>query len=346
MNKAERQRKIIQLIEQSNGRQMLGTHELATLFGVSEMTVRRDLQELTFDGLVQRQHGGAGPLRPKFDPQHKEIGILLESKKAKYSDPFFNAVLEGTDRRLQELGYRIAYINTGAQVITSDQARELMRSNAVSGMIVVGPPLGLESIEYFKANMNALVGTIEPLGDGHDAIIFDGYNGIQKMIAHLLKLGYRRLGFITGRYDEREHAYLDAVQANGLPSEAALCVTVPFGIDGWTPDLGHIGAQQLMELAEPPDAIVCASDRIAIGALQWLHQHNFRVPDDVAITGFDNIADSAFTAPSLTTVHVHKQLIGELAAERVVKRIENKDEIPLLIQTPTHLVIRQSCGSR
>ncbi|MEO8396313.1 MAG: DeoR family transcriptional regulator, partial [Chloroflexota bacterium] len=142
MNKAERQRKIIQLIEQSNGRQMLGTHELAAMFGVSEMTVRRDLQELSLDGLVRRQHGGASPPRPNFDPQRKEIGILLESKKAKYSDPFFNAVLEGADRRLQELGYRIAYINTGAQVITASQARDLLRTTAVNGMIVVGPPLG------------------------------------------------------------------------------------------------------------------------------------------------------------------------------------------------------------
>src|ERR1700712_5226269 len=135
MNKAERQRKIIQLIEQSNGKQMLGTHELASLFSVSEMTVRRDLQELSFDGLVRRQHGGASPTRPTFDPERKEIGIVLESKKAKYSDPFFNAVLEGTDRKLQELGYRIAYINTGAQIITADQARDLLRSTAVSGMI-------------------------------------------------------------------------------------------------------------------------------------------------------------------------------------------------------------------
>jgi len=63
---------------------------------------------------------------------------------------------------------------------------------------------------------------------------------------------------------------------------------------------------------------------------QWLHQHHLRVPDDIAVTGFDKIAESAFTAPSLTTVHVHKQLIGELAAERVVKRIENADEVPLL----------------
>ena len=101
-----------------------------------------------------------------------------------------------------------------------------------------------------------------------------------------------------------------------------------------------------MELAEPPDAIVCASDRIAIGAIQWLHQHGFHVPDDIAVTGFDNIAESTFTAPALTTVHVHKQLMGELAAERVVKRIENEQEIPLFIQTPTRLVIRESCGSK
>lgn len=95
-----------------------------------------------------------------------------------------------------------------------------------------------------------------------------------------------------------------------------------------------------MQMPNPPDAIVCASDLIAIGAIQWLHQHNLRVPDDVAVTGFDDIAESAFTIPPLTTVHVHKQLMGELVAERVVKRIENEQEIPLFIQTPTHLVIR------
>jgi DNA-binding LacI/PurR family transcriptional regulator len=346
MNKAERQRKILQLIEQSNGQQMLGTHELASLFSVSEMTVRRDLQELSLDGLVRRQHGGASPPRPVLDPQRREIGIVLESKKAKYSDPFFNAVLEGADHKLQELGYRIAYINTGAQVLTAAQARDLLRATAVSGMIVVGPPLATESIDYLKANLRALVGIVEPLTSEHDAITFDGYSGIRKMVDHLVQLRHRRLGFITGKFDFRQQGFLDAVKAHGLPSEEVLRIIVPFGIDGWTPDLGYVGAQQLMELAEPPDAIVCASDRIAIGAIQWLHQHNFRVPDDIAITGFDNIADSAFTAPSLTTVHVHKQLMGELAAERVVKRIENEDEIPLLIQTPTHLVIRQSCGSR
>jgi DNA-binding LacI/PurR family transcriptional regulator len=346
MNKIERHQQIIQLIDQSDGKNKLGTRELAEQFGVSEMTVRRDLHELSQEGLLRRQHGGASSLRQPRNHIRKEIGILLVSTTGKYSDPFFNAVLEGADGKLQELGYRIAYINTRAEVSTAAQARDLLQSNPVSGIILVGPPVGAESIEYLKANVSALIQTTGSIGPDLDNITFDGYYGIRQMVNHLLKRGYRRLGFITGLYDARQQAFMDGVKANDLPSDDDLCVVVPFGLDGWTPELGHIGAQRLMGLPQPPEAIVCASDRIAIGAIQWLHQHNIRVPQDIAVTGFDNISESAFTVPSLTTVHVHKQLMGELAAERAVKRIENEHEIPLLIQTPTHLVIRQSCGSQ
>jgi DNA-binding LacI/PurR family transcriptional regulator len=347
MNKEERQNHIVQLIEKSDGQHMFGTREIADLFGVSEMTVRRDLQELSQEGLLRRQHGGALSMRPVREVHRPEIGILLVSKTGKYTDPFFNAVLEGADRKLQELGYRIAYINTQAEVNTAAHARDLLQSNAVSGIILVGPPVGTESIEYLNVNLRAvLIGTIESLGTDYDAITFDGYNGMRKMVDHLVKQGYRRLGFITGNYDSRSRGFTDAVKEHNLPVEADLCVVVPFGLDGWTPELGHTGAQQLMQLSNPPDAIVCASDRIAIGAIQWLHHHNFRVPDDIAVTGFDNITESAFTAPALTTVHVHKQRMGELAAERIVKRIENAQEIPLLIQTPTHLVVRASSGGK
>jgi DNA-binding LacI/PurR family transcriptional regulator len=346
MNKAERQNHILRLIEQSNGQQLLVTRELAERFGVSEMTVRRDLQALSHEGLLHRLHGGAAPARSRLELRRKEVGILLVSGSGKYSHPFFNAVLEGADRRLRELGYRLAYINTGAEVSSASQVADLLLSSAVSGMILVGPPLGSDSLKYLKANLPALVGTIESIGPDYDTIAFDGYWGIRQMVDHLVvNRGYCRLGFITAKPDCRQEGYMAGIAAHGLPADHDLRVTVSFGIEGWTTELGYAGVQQLMTLAEPPDAIICASDLIAIGVIHWLAQHHIRVPQDIAVTGFDDITESTFVVPPLTTVHVHKQLIGELAAERVVKKIENEQEIPLLIQTPTHLVIRQSCGS-
>ncbi len=346
MNKLQRQHHIIQLIEQSVEQELLETRDLAEQFGVSEMTVRRDLQELSHKGLVRRQHGGVSHSVTPRRLDRKEIGILLAFSTGKYSDPFFNAVLEGVDRKLQELGCRMAYIKPHSEINTVAQARDLLETNKVSGLIFLGPLPKPESMAYLKAHLRALVSTTETLGPDYDTVTFDGYHGIRYMVDHLVKCGYRRLGFITGHHDFRRKAFLDGVKAHGLVSDPELCVIAPFGEDGWTPKLGLIGAERLMCLPTPPEAIVCASDLIAIGAIQWLHQHGFHVPDDVAVTGFDNITESAFTVPALTTIQVHKQLIGELTVERVVKRIENEDGIALVIQTPTKLVIRQSCGSK
>lgn len=343
MNKEERQNSIIQLIEQSNG-QLLGTTEIAEHFGVSKMTVRRDLDELEQAGRLHRHFGGAVPSRQAQNQGKNEVGVLLVSRTGKYSDPFYNTLLEGVDNKLRDLDYRIAYISTRREVSTAEQIRELLDEHHVSGIILIGPPLGAESLAYVKQHMRCLVGTTDSIGSDYDAVTFDGYEGIRLMVDHLVSLGHKRLGFITGRSDHRQHGFTDAIAAHGLDADPKLTVVVPFGIDGWTRELGHTGAEQLMCLPHPPDAIICASDLIAIGAIQWMHQHNLRVPDDIAVTGFDNIDESAFTNPPLTTVHVHKQLMGELAAERIVKSIENEHEIPLFIQTPVHLVIRASCG--
>lgn len=94
-----------------------------------------------------------------------------------------------------------------------------------------------------------------------------------------------------------------------------------------------------------PDAIMCASDAIALGALQWLQANGYRIPDDVAVTGFDNIPDASLTYPPLTTVHLHKHLLGRLAAEQLHRCIEHPNDPPLIVVTPTSLVIRRSCGA-
>ena len=345
MKKEHRHEAILEQIEKASAQRILSTRELADYFDVSEMTIRRDLQELAAEGLIQRKHGGAtSPRRRVFSERHNQIGIFLVSHQEKYTDPFFNEVLEGADRKIQELGYQTTYVLTYADVPTGKQVRDLLRRHTVDGVLLIGTQHA-ESIEHLMNAAPVLVSVSGSLGPEHDAILLDGCTGIRQVVDHLAKLGRSRLGFITGFCDSREQGFIEGVQGNKLPDDPELRIRVEPGFEGWIPPLGERGTEILMNLKTPPDAIVCGSDRLAIGAIQWLHQHGIQVPHDIAVTGFDNIASSGFTVPPLTTVHVHKQAMGALAAERVIQQIENADEIPLQIVTPTSLVVRQSCGN-
>lgn len=342
MNKAERHRTIIRLLESTNEDNLISTATLAERFGVSEMTIRRDLQELADEGLVSRQRGGATGLRSTRlgdSNQNKLVGIILVSRDQKFADPFFNVVLEGIDNKLLERGYEIAFIRTHNEVAPQEQASILLKTHPVAGLVLVGTHTP-ESIPYIIEHVPFLVSVPDMLSVDYDTVAFDGERGICSMVDHLVGLGYRRLGYIAGHIGTRADGYWKGVKKHKLPQDTRLFLNM----NDWTPSAGAKGARRLMSLDKPPDAIVCASDRLAIGAIQWAHQNGYNVPRDIAIVGFDDIADSGFTVPPLTTVHVYKHQLGLIAAERLVHRIENPGSIPLQITTPTYLVIRESCG--
>jgi DNA-binding LacI/PurR family transcriptional regulator len=347
MTKQQRHRSVLELLEKYGSDHVVSTRELSEHLGVSEMTVRRDLHEMDRAGLIQRQHGGATlPYTTgKLAGLHGQVGILLTTGKDKYTDPFFNEVLQGADNKLQKSGYRTAFVLSFAEVYTKEQAQDLLNHYPVAGIILIGAHFS-RSVEYLKNHLKVIVSTNYSLGPEHDAVLLDGDRGIHTVVNHLAQSGRQRLGFITGYHDSREEGFIKGIKAHRLPEDAELRVRlVQRGFEAWKPEIGQQGAEILMRLPEPPDAIVCASDLIAIGAIQWLHKNGYKVPEDVAVTGFDNIFGAEFTVPPLTTVHVHKRFIGELAAERAIRRIENPDEIPLQICTPTYLVVRESCGS-
>jgi DNA-binding LacI/PurR family transcriptional regulator len=345
MKKSERHNLILEAVQNSSPKQLLSTKNLAEQFDVSETTIRRDFQELANAGLIQRQYGGAHPIKQSSTAQLGQVGILLASRFDKYRDPFFNIVLEGADKKLGELGYHVAYIKTFYDVQTTQQAKELLDTFDVDGLILLGTTRD-ESINYLRKHFSPIVTITDMRGVEDDAVLFDGVKGMTLMVEHLAKLGYRRPGYISGSVDIRYQGFIDAINAHNMENTNSLhriLTTVPAG---WTPEMGEQGTQVLMSQEMKPDVIVCASDRIAIGAIQWLRRHGYHVSDDIAVTGFDNIPDSEFTFPPLTTINVHKMLLGEIAAERIIRRIENPDEVYLKIIVPTSLVIRQSCGSK
>ncbi len=347
MKKTIRHQTILRMIRDDN--QLVSTKDLADNFEVSEATIRRDLLELSNAGQIQRQYGGAISKQQPINQDKGQIGLLLGSRIDRYTDPFYNLVLEGADRKIQQLGYRSAYIKTFHDVRTRKQAEDLLIHFPTDGIVILGSNADA-NIRYIREQTPITVTVTDMIvRDGiernHDAIMFDGEGGILTIIQHLKSLGHKRVGFVTGQIDVRYTGFVTAIQNYQMATDKKLIRVVPTGIAGWIPQIGGQGAKELMSLDNPPDAIVCASDRLAIGAMQWLHQHGYRIPHDVAVTGLDNIPESEFTFPTLTTVHVHKELLGELAIERITRRIENPDEIPLRIITPTSLVVRQSCGT-
>ena len=347
MKKTVRQRMILERVQAASPQALLSTKELAAHFDVSEATIRRDLKALADAGSIQRQYGGA-QLKPA--PARSiigQVGIILSTRIDKYRDPFYNMVLEGVDRALERHSYQFAFVKTLHEIDSPAKARHLLETYTIDGLILLGTDL-IDRVRYLREHFSPVV-PIVTTDDKHDieddVILFDGAKGMRALVAHLLSLGHRRLGFVSGNVDIRYTGYCRGLEAFDLPIDDSLCQILEPGASGWTPDLGERGARMLMAKEPRPDAIVCASDRLAIGAMGWLQRNGFRVPEDIAVTGFDNIPDAQFTFSPLTTVNVHKGLMGELAAERLVQRIEKPDNRYLKIITPVSLVIRQSCGA-
>lgn len=343
MKKSKRHTIILELMHKTSSNTVLSTKDLAIQFDVSETTIRRDFQELALAGLIQRQYGGAQSVKPMtVPPKLGQVGILLGSRIDKYRDPFYNLVLEGADKKLGELGYHVAYIKTYYDVGTIAQAQDLLESFEVDGIIMLGSSR-YDSIRYLRDHFSPIVTVTDMYGVEDDAIAFDGERGMYLLVEHLAQQGYCCPAFITGQNDERYTGFKKAIKDFELKDISELQHILTPGPEGWTQGLGEQGAKIVMSQDIQPDVILCASDRLAIGAMQWLQHNGYRVPQDIAVTGFDNIPDANFTFPPLTTVNVHKELLGELAAERIVRRIKNRDEIYLHIYVPTSLVVRQSC---
>lgn len=348
MNKQARHSHILARIGADPAESALSTRDLADEFGVSEITMRRDLQELAAAGLIQRRHGGV--IKPQTAPATlRNVGIIVVSYRGKFSNPFFNELLEGADSELETRGYRSAFVKTFVDVSTPAQVQELGRLYAVDGLLVIG---GFDHAKYqlwktLTPNIVTVPTTVSP---ELDVVAIDSHYGMRMMVKHLAELGHTRIGFIMGhehtdRVDMRLPGYRAGIADHGFAHDPTIVYEAIHSLERLPTKIGQSGAQKLMGLAHPPDAIMCSSDLIALSAMQWLQSQGYRVPEDVAVTGFDNIIDSSIAYPPLTTIHVHKRLLGRLAAEQLQRRIEHPDDPPLRIVTPTSLVIRRSCGA-
>jgi DNA-binding LacI/PurR family transcriptional regulator/signal transduction histidine kinase len=181
--------------------------------------------------------------------------------------------------------------------------------------------------------------------DGATMFIPGNREGMGALVRHLIEdHGYKRIAFIRGiagqlDAEQRYQAYQDELAAHGLRFDEALVV------DGdYTPESGRAAVQTLLDERKLRfQAVVAANDRMAFGALEALQQRGVRVPDDVAVTGFDDLREAQAIGVPLTTVRQSFFTAGRHALETLLKRI-NGDTVPRTTLSPTQLLVRWSCG--
>ncbi|WP_027483066.1 LacI family DNA-binding transcriptional regulator [Deinococcus pimensis] len=174
-------------------------------------------------------------------------------------------------------------------------------------------------------------------------VCVDYRSGIRDAVKHLHARGRRRIGFVGGPRDldayhntERYGGYHDGLFTCGLTHDPALVVGADFSFDGARAVFGQLMTAQ-------PDAIVAASDRMAIGVLREARARGLRVPEDLAIVGFDDLEVARYVDPPLTTVHHPLTLLGRRSAELIIDRLEHPAaEVAPRVTLPTHLVVRDS----
>ena len=169
-------------------------------------------------------------------------------------------------------------------------------------------------------------------------------DGMAKVVNHLYETGHRRIAHISGHFDtrpgpDRLFGYRSELDKLGLPFVPEYLAEGDFFHDS-----GFEAMKRFLELPQPPDAVACASDAMAVGAMAAIEQAGLRIPEDIAVTGFDDADFAASIVPALTTIRQDALGMGTAAAEAVLRMLEDPDSSPPVVVIETELIVRESSG--
>jgi LacI family transcriptional regulator len=186
---------------------------------------------------------------------------------------------------------------------------------------------------------------VDLLSDRIAFIMSDNIGGGVQATRHLIETGHQRIAFIGGRGEERpsvdrHFGYQSELKQWNLPAPEGYVAMAR-----WLPNLAFEATQAFLALPEPPDAVFCASDVMAIGAMAAIEAAGLRIPEDVAVVGFDDLEYARLLKPSLTTVRQNQDVLAEGLISAMLNLLEHPEEPPMVSVIPVELKVRESSGS-
>lgn len=337
--------------------------EIAARLGVSVATVSRALNdqggvspELRQQILELMRQEGYAPdtaARNLATARAETIAFVMhQHPQLSNDDPFYSLIMAGAAAELARHGYHILLALLDDETMAHPQHFAIVQQRRVDGLILAGPDIAPSFILHMLARDIPLVLVDNSLTQTDvDAVIVDDAGGAATAVRHLLDLGHRHIVCLSGPETwhsnrERVAGYRQVMEMHGLTPRITRSneTTIASG-----------EASMAEALATWPDltAVFAINDSMAIGAIRIANQHGRRVPEDLAVVGFDDIRWAELCAPPLTTVHVFKRRMGQLAAQRLLDRLAERsskeaDTSPspsVRIIVGAELVVRESCGA-
>jgi LacI family transcriptional regulator len=328
--------------------------DVARVAGVSQATVSKALNEshevsdttrervsAVASGLGYRPNAIARSLKAR---RTHTLGVITNDSDG----VFTTAMVRGLSEVASDNGFAVFVCNSYDKVAKERQHLELLLDKQVDGIVLIGYKVAARGAPASATDGRPVVYLYEYTNAvPAPCILPDDESGAHMATTHIVKLGRRRVAYINGppTYEAthlRLRGYGKALQESGLELRRELVRTAP----DWNQDSGFQLARDLMERSEPPDAIVCANDELAAGAILGVRESGSGVPSDVSIVGFDDRPFAAHLPIPLTTVALPLFEMGQQAAHKIFGALAGVELQHEIIRVPCKLVVRESCGGR
>jgi LacI family transcriptional regulator len=332
----------------------MNLEDVARKAGVSRSTVSRVINNHPNVSPAARERVLAVINQVDFQPNHAArtlvtrqtniIGVSIPEASNVFmgDNSYFPMLLQGISETLNRCNYTMMLWLGEDEESRDVFARRVVKHRQPDGLIITSIEQHDPLLSYLLHHRRVFVMVETPPHDNArlNYVTVDNVNGARLAVEHLIKTGRRRIATITGQiniYDavERLEGYRLALESAGLPVDEQLILRGRFNYRA-----GYAGAQQL--LAHKPDAIFTACDASALGCIRGIQDAGLRIPDDIAVAGFDDIAEASRSNPPLTTVSHQIQRVGSTAAQLLIDILEERLEQPQQIVIPTQLIIRAS----
>jgi len=293
----------------------------------------------------------AAVARHKYEPNTHARGLASRSSRAVsvvvpqlqhvFSDVYFGEIVSGIYDCAAEQRYKILLDVANLRFIQTQEYVNLLKSKRADGLLFIASSLYDQYLMTFEKDRYPflLINHYFP-GSSLSYVAADYVDSARQAAEHLLKLGHRKIGLITGTNIQTAvdflHTFTDCCRGAGMTDE-----DLPWADGRFSEEKGAEAARKLFDQHPGITAVMCGNDKMAIGAIRHIHERGLRIPEDVSVMGVDDLPQASYTTPGLTTVHHQLYHMGRLACEKLLQIFRGEiDGCQELL--PTRIVVRES----